>query len=140
MDKPRLLIDSSFLYALYAPRDKNHLLAREFALKDSYIPLVAEVALTEVCYLLFIRGGLAPMTEFLRAFASNQLIPLSLRMQDYGRIIAIAEHYRDAKFDFVDCAIMALSERLDVAEVATFDRRDFNIYRRPDKRPLRLLP
>jgi len=80
------------------------------------------------------------MTAFLRAFASNQLLPLSLKMQDYSRIIAIAEHYREAKFDFVDCAIMALSERLDVAEIATFDRRDFNIYRRPDKSPLRLLP
>ncbi len=41
----------------------------------------------------------------------------------------IMTHYADSHFDFTDTAIMALAERLSVARIATFDRRDFAQYR-----------
>ncbi|MCD4684394.1 MAG: hypothetical protein K8S97_00470 [Anaerolineae bacterium] len=37
--------------------------------------------------------------------------------------------YDTARFDFVDCCIMALTERLNITQVCTFDRRDFSIFR-----------
>jgi len=48
--------------------------------------------------------------------------------------------YADARLDFVDCCIMALTERLDIRRVATFDRRDFSIFRPNHGDYLELLP
>jgi predicted nucleic acid-binding protein len=46
----------------------------------------------------------------------------------------------DNQFDFVDTALMAVAERLQIADVYTFDERDFRVFR-PNHRPyLRLFP
>jgi predicted nucleic acid-binding protein len=41
----------------------------------------------------------------------------------------ILRTYPGAKLDFVDCCMMAMSERLNITRVCTFDRRDFLIFR-----------
>jgi predicted nucleic acid-binding protein len=48
--------------------------------------------------------------------------------------------YADAKFDFADAALMALSERLNITRVATLDRRDFGLFRPAHCPALELLP
>jgi hypothetical protein len=48
--------------------------------------------------------------------------------------------YADANLDFVDCCIMALSERLQVRQICTLDRRDFSIFRPTHCDYLELLP
>ena len=64
----------------------------------------------------------------------------SLEWADIQRVHEIAETYTDAEFDLVDCCIMALAERLNISQVATFDRRDFSIYRPRHCDYLELLP
>lgn len=44
---------------------------------------------------------------------------------DYFRSFDIMQRYRDAELDFTDASIMALAERYNITEIATFDRRDF---------------
>lgn len=41
----------------------------------------------------------------------------------------VAILYGDVAFYIVDCCIMAIAERLGVTRIATFDRRDFSIFR-----------
>jgi predicted nucleic acid-binding protein len=48
--------------------------------------------------------------------------------------------YKDAGFDYVDAAIMAISERLNITRVCMFDRRDFPIFRPKHCPALELLP
>ena len=48
--------------------------------------------------------------------------------------------YADTELDFVDTAIMAVSERLNITRIATFDRRDFSIYRPTHVEHYELLP
>jgi len=48
--------------------------------------------------------------------------------------------YESAKFDYTDAAIMALSERLNITQVYTFDRRDFAIFGLRHVASLELLP
>jgi uncharacterized protein len=48
--------------------------------------------------------------------------------------------YFDAKLDFVDCCIMALSERMNITKVCTFDRRDFGMFPPQHCAYLELLP
>ncbi|MCU0482246.1 MAG: PIN domain-containing protein, partial [Anaerolineae bacterium] len=59
---------------------------------------------------------------------------------DFIRMREIMTDYRDAKFDFVDCCIMALAERLNITHICTFDRRDFGIFRPKHVANLNLLP
>ncbi len=61
-------------------------------------------------------------------------------MDDVIRAAQIMERYADARFDFVDCCIMALAERLNITQVCTFDRRDFSIFRPTHCEHLELLP
>lgn len=48
--------------------------------------------------------------------------------------------YRDAGLDYTDTAIMALSERLNIKEVYTFDHRDFSVFRPKHCPALVMLP
>jgi uncharacterized protein len=64
----------------------------------------------------------------------------TLTAEDMARMEAIMLEYGDNQFDYVDTAIMAIAERLNIADIYTFDRRDFTSFR-PKHRPyLRLLP
>lgn len=60
-----ILIDSSFLYAIYNIDDENHQRAMESIISIKDIPLVPEVVLPEVAY-LFIRDiGYFALERFL---------------------------------------------------------------------------
>ncbi len=63
-----------------------------------------------------------------------------LTSEDMVRMAEIMRQYASAAFDYTDAAIMALSERLSITQVYTFDQRDFRIFR-PNHCPyLELLP
>ena len=69
---------------------------------------------------------------------SPQLVPIV--PEDVHTIHEITEMYASAEFDIVDCCIMALAERLQITRIATFDRRDFSIFRPRHCDFLELLP
>jgi predicted nucleic acid-binding protein len=48
--------------------------------------------------------------------------------------------YASARLDFVDCCLMALSERLNITQICTYDRRDFSMFRPAHCDYLTLLP
>ncbi len=45
------------------------------------------------------------------------------------RMREIMTQYMDNRFDFVDVAIMATAERLNITEIYTFDHQDFRTFR-----------
>ena len=61
-------------------------------------------------------------------------------LADLQRARAIMAAYPEADLDFVDCCLMALSERLKITQICTFDRRDFSIFRPQHCDYLELLP
>ncbi len=71
----------------------------------------------------------------LRQYPINQL-----EDEDLPKMLAIEKRYREAKLDFTDAAIMAVSERLNVTRIAMFDRRDFTLYRPTHTDHYELLP
>jgi hypothetical protein len=136
----RVLIDSSFLYALYNQTDLNHPVAQKFAKSSSYAYVVPEVALTEVTYLLMRTGGVAAVSRFLASVVKGRIPLESVTYTDIERANSVMTTYVDAKFDFVDCCIMALSERLNIRQICTFDRRDFTMFKPNHCDYLELLP
>jgi predicted nucleic acid-binding protein len=136
----QILIDSSFLFAIFHNRDKNHLRAVEFNAKTTNAPLVSDITLPEVSF-LFVRDlGYYAIGEFLAGLVATQIPLIGLNMIDIQRAHEIMQTYPDAKFDLVDTCIMALSERLQITKICTFDRRDFSIFRPKHCDYLELLP
>lgn len=99
-----------------------------------------DVVLTEVTHLLRKFIGHHAVIRFLKAFSTSDMYVEPITMGDIQRAYEIMEKYRDARFDFVDCCIMALAERLNVIQICTFDRRDFSLFEPSHSDFLELLP
>ena len=124
-----IITDSSFLYALYNSRDSHHSDAMQFASQYTGGTVIPEVTLPEVTYLFRRDLGYFGVQQFLQSLVDVKPPLESIVQEDIVRVNEIAQQYPTAEFDFVDCCIMALSERLKITEIATFDRRDFSIFR-----------
>ncbi len=140
MPPNRILVDSSFLVAFY-DRDSNRnqevsQVARTF--REQF--LIPQVVLTEVVYLLKRDYGGRSAARFLGEFARTQPDLQDITIVDLKRAAEIMEQYANADFDFVDCCIMALAERLDITEICTLDQRDFSIFRPTHADYLEILP
>ncbi len=98
-------------------------------------PVVAEVA-----YLLEREAG--PLVEalFLRSLGEGDLQPVDLRPADYVRMAELVAQYADLPLGTTDAAVIAVSERLGLSEVATLDHRHFSVVRPRHRRSLMLLP
>jgi uncharacterized protein len=140
MNDDRVLIDTSFLYALADPSDKYRGKALAFAQSSNAARVIPDVVLPEVTYLLRRFVSQTSVLRFLAALSASESELVALTNADLRRVHEIMEHYADARFDFVDCCIMALSERLSITQVCTFDRRDFAIFRPAHSDYLELLP
>lgn len=140
MTTDNVLIDSSFLFAMTDPKDKEHHRATAYMEVNWRNQLIPDVVLTEVTYLIRVSIGQRGVLQFLDAIIAPEIIFQSLTPADLARAREIMEMYLDARFDFVDYCIMALSERLEVTRVCTFDRRDFAIFRPKHCDYLELLP
>ncbi len=126
-----VIADSSFVYALYNTRDAHHQAAMRFVSPNAAELLVPGVALPEICFLLNRDIGYYGMQRFILFFTRLDAKLEPVGMEDLKRVRAIAMQYADARFDLVDCCIMAMAERLNITRVATFDQRDFSIFK-PD--------
>ncbi len=135
-----ILVDSSYLYALYNDEDSNHRQALAFSKQTATSPVIPDVVLPEVTFLFYRKGGIPAVTSFLTNFANLEAEPIVLRLEDIYRSQAIMTRYASAEFDFVDCAIMALAERLNIQQIATFHRRDFSVIRPKHCEYFELLP
>lgn len=124
-----IIADSSFIYALYNPTDKFHRQAMLFAAINNEDVLVPNVVLPEVSYLFSRDSGYEGVKRFIGYFRQINAEFVALTKPDLARVHEITLTYSDAAFDIVDCCIMAIAERLDVTRIATFDRRDFSIFR-----------
>jgi uncharacterized protein len=124
---PQILIDTGILVAFYDRKDEYHQKSLSFfsACTSQLITTIACV--TEVMWLL------APNTmvqnEFLSALSKKAFLCEHLLPSDYQRIQELNSIYQDLPADFTDLSLIAISERLNIAAIATLDK-DFNIYRR----------
>ena len=135
-----VLIDTSFLVALAVSTDGNHQAAQD-SLNILRTSLVVPVpVLPEMFYMVSVRVHYRAAVKIYNYIqgADFQIEPLT--PEDRLRMGEIMVKYQDAELDFVDMAIMAISERLNITQVCTFDRRDFSIFRPQHCAYLELLP
>lgn len=139
MTKP-LLIDSSFLYALFDQDDRYHPAVAAVVETEGGPAIVPDVVLVEVTFLTRRAGGVPSVVRFLEYFESAGFQIEALTPQDVHRARELIGTYADARLDFVDVCIIAIAERLDIRRVGTLDLRDFLIIRPAHCEHLDILP
>lgn len=135
-----ILVDTGPLVAA-ASRKDAHNAASIAALTAAQPPrLVPGLVIAEVCYLLARDGGAGIEAAFLRSFATGFLAVADLTVDDLTRTAELVEQYADLPLGGTDACLVALAERLSIAELATLDRRHFSVVRPRHVEALRLIP
>jgi len=135
-----VLVDTNFLVAMGSVSDTNHTIAENLMKDFGGIRIIPEPVLPEMFYMLTQRVGYTSARQIFKRIRSSGFQIEPLTDDDMDRMEAIMADYADNQFDFVDVALMAMAERLDVCEIYTFDHRDFMVYRPPHCEFFELLP
>ena len=102
--------------------------------------LVPGSVAAEVGYLLAREGGPRVEAQFLGSLADGTLWPVELTRDDYRRAAQLVLEYASLPLGTTDATVIALCERLGLAEVATLDRKHFTVIRPLHVDALTLLP
>ncbi|MBZ0299784.1 MAG: PIN domain-containing protein [Anaerolineae bacterium] len=135
-----VLIDTSFLLAVFYRKDKHHELALRASSMLRSERIVAAPAIVETFFMTFARVNYAQAIRAFEHLTTSGFRVIDPVAEDMIRMQAIMNQYRDAELDFVDVAQMAIAERLNIRQVYTFDRRDFSLFRPKHTEFLELLP
>lgn len=133
------LVDTGFLLAVVSVADRAHD-ACAMALENEERPLLPSVILTELAYMIIRDIGRPHFIQLMRSVLAGELEMVFLTQQDLARATDIMEQYADSKIDFVDCAIVALAERLNISRILTIDQRDFRMIRPSHIPAFKILP
>lgn len=135
-----ILVDSGFVYALFQQADPHHERAEAFSEVNTELLLLPAVILPELGFLFRRDRGYAGIVQWLEQFRYTEARIEPMLNADLERIYEIAQQYASARLDVVDLCIMAMAERLNITRIATFDRRDFDIFRPRHSTRFELLP
>lgn len=102
--------------------------------------LVPSTVLAEVGYFLDRFGNALAEASFLESVAAGDFVLTELDSDDVSRGAVLTRQYADMRLGTTDASVIALSERLGVIEIATFDRRHFTAVRPRHVAALDLLP
>ena len=120
-----VLLDSGIVYAYYDRSDRWHLVAVELIEKELGGLLVPAPVVPEVDHLLGVRLGREARRLFYRGLVEASFLQVELPQDRIRRVADIDAQVAELELGFVDSAIVALSESLGVARIATSDRRHF---------------
>ncbi|MBF6416723.1 type II toxin-antitoxin system VapC family toxin [Nocardia cyriacigeorgica] len=135
-----IVCDTGPLVAVLNENDADHRRCLDLLERHAGPLLVPSPVLAEVCYFLETRVGPTAEAKFLDSIADGEIELVELTRVDLARMAELVRKYADFPLGAVDAAVLAVTERLDVYEVATLDRRHFSAVRTRHPKPLRLLP
>lgn len=123
----KLLIDTGLMVAFYDANDSHHESVVQFfkSCTGQFVTTVGCV--TEVMWLLAPHWRV--QNSFLMHVSQGIYYCEPLLSDDFSRIAELNAQYADLPGDFSDLALVSISERLNIPDIATLDK-DFDIYRR----------
>lgn len=96
-------------------------------------PLVTTwVCLTEAMYLALRRGGWAMQKQLGQLLLNRFLVIHEVQEEDYARLLALMEQYRDRPMDLADASLVLVAEKTGYRRILTLDS-DFLFYRIDDR-------
>lgn len=133
-----LLLDTGPLVAAIDRSDKHHDHCAALLESAEGPLLVPTTVLVEVCWLLEERPDIE--SAFLASVAAGEFEHVTVTGGDLERMAELVRTYADLPLGAVDASVIAIAERLNLADVATLDRRHFTIVRPKHTTALNLLP
>jgi predicted nucleic acid-binding protein len=122
------LLDTGFLLAVLDADDDLHPACTTALLAESQ-PLMPDVILPELAYMLLRERGYPALIQFLQSVQDGELRVVRTTSADLVRCASLLGQYADNRVDFVDCVIVAMAERLAIRTILTVDRRHFRVFR-----------
>jgi predicted nucleic acid-binding protein len=122
------LLDTGFLLAVLDADDDLHSACAQ-ALSAESEPILPDMVLPELAYMILRELGYGVLVNFLRAVLRGELRLERTTEADLQRTAEILRQYADSCIDFVDCAIAAMAERLNIQRILTVDQRHFRLFR-----------
>lgn len=129
-----IVLDTGVVYAFYDRRDDWHRKSVALLKKERGQLIVPSPVIPEIDHLLGARLGSRAQRTFYRGLATGSYFVADLPREGYQRVLELNDEFADLRLGFVDAAVVAVSEKLDVRRIATTDRRHFE----PLRKPLRL--
>ncbi len=102
--------------------------------------VVPAPVLVELDHMLSRELGAEAFPALLDTIKTDELDVEDLIATDYDRAADLMRTYADLEVGFVDCAVLAVTERLDESKLATLDHRHFGTMRPRHVEALQLLP
>ena len=118
-----LLFDSGVVFAALDRSDRWHGPAVELMLEYRRPPRLPVTTLPEICYLARKMLGGAVERAFVADVADAAFVVEALSDADCVRAAELMGDY--PAIGFVDATVVAIAERLEIATIATVDRRHF---------------
>jgi predicted nucleic acid-binding protein len=138
----RILIDSGILLSYYQQQEPLHQAVVAFFDQNAAQLITSPICIAEVLWLLGNPGDprvLSAQNHLHGAVSRGGIEAINLLPEDYARVAELNQRYADLPGDFADLTLVTLSERLDIAEILSWDS-DFDIYRRFRRQPFRRVP
>jgi predicted nucleic acid-binding protein len=120
-----LLLDTGIVYAYYDRSDDWHARARRLIQGEQRGLILPSPIIPEVDHLLGLRLGPKSRQVFYSGIVEGHYLVAELSREGYARVADLNRRFDDLDLGFVDAAIVAIAERLDLKRVATTDRRHF---------------
>jgi hypothetical protein len=119
------LLDTGIVYAYYDRSDRWHERARTLILTQQRGLILPAPVIPEIDHLLGVRLGVKSRQTFYAGIVQGAYLVVDLPRSAYARVADLNRQFDDLALGFVDAAIVALAETLNLSRVATTDRRHF---------------
>ena len=137
--KRESLIDTGFIFATLDETDPHHFSCVK-AYEQEFFPLLPDLVLPELAYLILRELDVKTLSKFLRSVAAGDFEVIRTTDSDLNRAAEILEKYNDNNIDLVDAVIVAMAERLEITKILTVDRRHFSVFKPAHCESFTLLP
>jgi len=133
-----LIMDTGPWVALIDRSEERHKECVEWLREFKGNILSSEAVLTEVLYLLnFSPRAQSAAIDFV---LNGAIILVPPSFESLKRAKRLMAKYEDIPMDYADATLVSIAEDLSITHVATFDAKDFGIYRLSSKLPFVVLP
>lgn len=124
-----MIVDTSALLAYFDADEPDHE-AFSAAFAESPGPfVVSPYVVAEVDYLIATRLGVREETTALGELSNGAWDLASIDIADLAKIVSVIEQYADQEIGAADASNVVLAERYQTTEIATLDRRHFDVLR-----------
>ena len=135
-----LVLDTGPIYSSIDRSDPDHEAVVDMLRSTPRPHIVVVPVLVEVDYWIRKLLDVSALDALVSDIVAGRYELAALDGDDLARVVELETQYADADIGFVDAAIVAMCERLDVRSVATFDHRHFGMVKPKHRRTLELLP